>query len=73
MSRLPWEPAAPPGFDLPNGICSFPKYSGVRGGTPVGVTYPNVLPDLEADQNALNVIVVSVRWMPGMSNSFDDR
>jgi dihydroorotate dehydrogenase len=24
-------------------------------------------------QNALNVIVVSVRWMPGMSNSFDDR
>ena len=24
-------------------------------------------------QNALKVIVVSVRWMPGMSNSFDDK
>jgi hypothetical protein len=24
-------------------------------------------------QNALNVIVVSVRWMSGMSKSFDDR
>jgi|GEM_PF-5175534 len=43
----------------------------------------NTLPDREGDQNALpyragdqkalNVIVVSVRWMPGMSNSFDDR
>jgi hypothetical protein len=28
---------------------------------------------INGDQNALNVIVVSVRWMPGMSNSFDDR